>query len=150
MRRIVGLKGAHYQMTSDIDYVRKVKVSQFYGIELEEFPAKIAETAMYLVDHLMNMELEDEFGMWRPEFPIRSSAHIHQANALRFDWNSVLPAAECSYVFGNPPFVGKKERDTDQQADMREAFQNTPGAGILDYVCAWYRKAADYIRNTPI
>lgn len=154
MRRIRDLKGPHYQMTSDIDYVRKVKVSQFYGIEIEEFPARIAETAMYLMDHLMNIELEKEFGLWRPEFPIRVSAHIGQGNAIRLDWNTVLPANRCSYLFGNPPFVGMAWMNEEQQDDNRHAFADIDAAGLrtgrLDYVACWYAKAFAYMTRTAV
>lgn len=154
MRRIRDLKGKHYQLTSDIDYVRKVKVSQFHGIELEEFPARIAETAMYLMDHLMNVELEREFGIWTPEFPIEVSAHIEQGNAIRLDWNLVLPARECSFVLGNPPFGGMAFMAEEQQEDNETAFGGINSKGLrtgrLDYVACWYAAAMKYMAGTKI
>lgn len=154
MRRIRDLKGPTYQMTSDINDIRKVKVSQFYGIEIGEFPARIAETAMYLVDHLMNIELEKEFGLWSPEFPIKVSAHIAQGNAVRMAWSSVLPPEECTFLFGNPPFVGMAFMNDEQQDDNRFAFASINAEGLrtgrLDYVACWYAKAIEYMKGTTV
>ena len=132
----------------DVTVDSQVRVGQFYGIEIEEFPVRIAETAMYLMDHLENRALGREFGGYHVRFPIADTAHIHLGNALRIDWHQVLPARECSYLFGNPPFVGKKARSTEQQADMDLVFHGRRGAGTLDYVTAWYDKAAAYIAGT--
>jgi hypothetical protein len=138
------------QLVLDVRLESKVHVGQFYGIELEEFPARIAETAMYLMDHLANLELSAEFGQYYARFPITESAHIAVGvNALRIDWDTVLPAARCSYLFGNPPFVGKTLRSDAQVADMDAVFGGVPGTGVLDYVAAWYRQAADYIAGHP-
>lgn len=93
-------------------------VDQFYGIEIIQFPALIAETALWMMDHIMNDRLSMEFGKVYARIPLEKSPHIHVGNALETDWNDVLPARECSYVFGNPPFVGHQWRTKSQQADM--------------------------------
>lgn len=138
------------QLHIDIGQLSKLDVDKFYGIEIEEFPAKIAETALWLTDHLMNMELSLAFGPYYARIPLRSSPHIHNANALRLDWNAVIPAKQLSYIMGNPPFIGKQHRTDDQQADMELIFKGLTGTGILDYVTAWYLKAARYIQGTAI
>jgi hypothetical protein len=132
------------QLGIDVAIESKVHVGQFYGIEVEEFPARIAETAMHLIDHLENLALSAEFGEYYARFPIADTAHITIDNALRVDWDTVLPPDRCDYLFGNPPFVGKQHRDGKQKADMDLVFGGAPGSGVLDYVSAWYRKAADY------
>lgn len=128
----------------------RVTVDQFAGIEYEEFPARIAEVAMYLVDHLENRDLGLEFGIYLSRFPITSSAHIRIGNALRIDWNDVLASDRCSYVIGNPPFVAKKARNAEQRDDMLTVFQGRPRTGELDYVAAWYEVAAAYMAGTGI
>ena len=127
-----------------------VTVDQFYGIEVDEWPARIAETAMYLVDHQANRALSAEFGLYFARFPIEAEAHITVGNALRLDWSDVVPADQCNYLLGNPPFVGKQHRDTEQQEDMRLAFHGAPGTGILDYVSCWYVKAIGYMGDHEI
>lgn len=127
-----------------------ITVDHFYGIEVEEWPARIAETAMYLVDHQANRALSAEFGLYFARFPIEAEAHIHVCNALRMDWNEVLPADRCSFILGNPPFVGKQHRTPEQQDDMALVFADARGTGILDYVTAWYRKAISYIGDTDL
>jgi hypothetical protein len=128
----------------------RVSVGQFYGIELEEFPARIAEVAMWLIDHQMNLEASLHFGQYYTRLPISDSAHIVHANALRTDWQAVLPAAECSYVVGNPPFVGAKFMSETQRADIADVAKNVRNAGLLDFVTAWYLKAAEYMQGTSI
>jgi len=129
----------------DVAQVCRVTVSQFYGIEIEEFPARIARTALYLMDHQSNLEFSRQFGQYFIRFPIPASPHIRVENALRFDWNDLLPASRADYVFGNPPFLGKQQRSSEQVADMELVFNGERGTGILDYVTAWYRKSMDYV-----
>lgn len=136
-----------HQMAFDITKLSKVDVDQVYGIEISDWPAKIAEVAVWLMDHLMNQKLSAAFGQMYRRLPLRKSAHILCANALRTDWNTVLPAAQCTYVLGNPPFVGKKARNTEQQADMESVLGDVKGGGVLDFVTAWYFKAGDYISS---
>lgn len=124
-----------------------VDVDRFYGIELEEWPARIAEVAMWLMDHQMNLLVSREFGQYVARLPLERSALIRQANALRIDWNDVLPAERCSFVLGNPPFVGAKFMNAGQREDVRAVRGKTPGAGLLDYVACWHRTAAKYLRE---
>ena len=127
-----------------------INVDQMFGIEIEEFPARIAEVALWLADHQANMALSVAFTQLYRRIPLRSSPHIHVANALRKDWKEILPPAQCSYVLGNPPFVGKKEQDPAQKADMDAVWGNVQGAGVLDFVTCWYRLAAAYIQGTAV
>lgn len=135
------------QLTLELDALRRVVPSQFAGIELEEFPARIAETAMYLVDHLENEKLALRFGANIVELPLGPTANIRCGNALEIDWNDVLSGSECSYVFGNPPFGGKHLLSTEQRQDMDRVFAGIRNSGALDYVSAWFFKAAEYMRG---
>ncbi len=134
------------QMGVDVHGLINLDVDQFYGIEIEEFPAQIAQVAMWLMDHQMNVRLSEEFGFYFARIPLRTSPHIAHANALKLDWNEVLPAERCSYVLGNPPFVGAKFMDDAQRGDTRAVFAGIDNAGLLDFVAAWYVKAAQYVR----
>ncbi len=131
----------------DVDTYVKVNVNQFYGIEIEEFPSKIAQVAMWLMDHQMNMLVRDMFGEYYVRIPLRASPSIICANSLRTDWGSVVQKNELSYILGNPPFVGFTFQDADQKKDMQSIF---PGIKNLDFVTAWYKKAAEYIQGTTI
>jgi MmeI, DNA-methyltransferase domain/MmeI, target recognition domain/MmeI, N-terminal domain/MmeI, C-terminal domain/MmeI, helicase spacer domain len=134
----------------DIHHELSVDVDQFYGIELEEFPAQIAQVALWLMDHQMNVRVSEEFGMYFARIPLRTSPHIIHGNALGLDWNHLLPALRASYVFGNPPFVGAMLMHDSQREDMARVFYDVKGYGILDYVAAWYLKAARYmVSATP-
>jgi len=128
----------------------QVDVDQFYGIEIEEFPAQIAQVALWLMDHQMNMRISEEFGLYFARIPLVSAPHIHHANALRIDWAGVLPAERCSYVLGNPPFVGKTYQTEEQKDDLRTVLRQIRSAGLLDLVTAWYVLAARYIRGTRV
>ena len=134
----------------DIQRLSLVDVDAFYGIEICEWPARIAEVAMWLMDHQMNIRLSEEFGQYFVRLPLKKSPTIVCDNALRVKWNDILPSALCSYILGNPPFVGKKARNAEQQADMQIVFGSAKSAGVLDYVCCWYLRAAQYIRGTKI
>ena len=129
----------------DIHQEINVDVDQFFGIEIEEFPAQIAQVAMWLMDHQMNLRVSEEFGMYFARIPLKTSPHIVNGNALTIEWNDVLPAERASYVLGNPPFIGKQLQNTQQKDDMERIFHSMKGAGVLDYVAAWYVKAARYI-----
>jgi len=137
------------QQFIDVHQLIRVDVDQFYGIEIEEFPAQIAQVALWLIDHQMNLRVSEEFGLYFARIPLRTSPHIHCANALRLDWNDVLPAERASYVLGNPPFVGAKLMDNAQRADAAAVFAGIANAGLLDYVAAWYVKAARYSAANP-
>ncbi len=136
------------QQAIDVQQLIGIDVDQFYGIEIEEFPAQIAQVALWLMDHQMNLRVSEEFGLYFARIPLRTSPHIVHGNALRVDWNEVLPAERCSFVLGNPPFVGAKFLDDAQRADTRAVFTGIDNAGLLDLVAAWYVKAAHYIRSS--
>ena len=125
-------------------------VNQFSGIEYEEFPAQITKVAMWLIDHQMNMLCSREFGEYFVRLPLRASANIVHGDALELDWNEVVPKEELSYIIGNPPFVGARLMTKEQSAQIERVFDNIRGAGNLDYVTAWYAKAAQYIQDTQI
>ena len=135
---------------AEINKLSQADVDQFYGIEIGEWPARIAEVALWLMDHQMNLKISEAFGQLYQRLPLKKSPHIHCANALRADWKTILPPSQCSYVLGNPPFVGKHLMTAEQSNDMELVWGETDGAGVLDYVTGWYRKAAEYIQNTKI
>ncbi len=182
----------------DVREILKVDVDQFGGIEYDEFPARIAEVAMWLIDHQMNMLVSEEFGQYIVKLPLRKAAKIINGNALQVDWNTILKpttytisadevnvfqAKEAEnhyetvsisakqiniytdktmfssvqkqkntktfdYILGNPPFIGSKLMSEEQRKDLLQIFGNAEGAGVMDYVSAWYVKAAQYIQNT--
>ncbi len=138
------------QQRLDIHALSLVDVDAMYGIEINEFPARIAEVAMWLVDHQMNQRLSEAFGQYFARLPLRKSAKIVHGNALRIDWKDVLPPEKCSYVLGNPPFVGKHLMTDEQNSELAECWRNNSKAGVLDYVTAWYIKAAEYIKDQPV
>ena len=138
------------QQHLNIPSLSLVDVDAFYGIEIDEWPARIAEVAMWLMDHQMNIRLSEAFGQYFVRLPLTKSPTIVCGNALRLDWKKILPPKKCSYVLGNPPFVGKKARNSGQQADMEAVFGKTRGTGVLDYVCCWYLRAAQYTKGTLI
>ncbi len=124
-------------------------VDQFYGIEIEEFPVQIARTALWLMDHQMNMKVSEEFGTYFVRLPLRKSATIVHGNALRIDWREIVRPEDLNYILGNPPFGGKQYQTEEQKADMASVLKDVPGAGVLDFVSPWYRKAADYMKKNP-
>jgi N-6 DNA Methylase len=126
----------------------KVDVNQFYGIEIEEFPARIGEVAMWMMDHVMNMQLSDALGVHLPRIPLKASPTICHADALEVDWSSVLPAEQCSYVFGNPPFGGFVFRDAQRQKQMLDIVKLGTAGGRIDFVAAWFFKAGEYVQHS--
>jgi hypothetical protein len=136
------------QLTVDVQSLIGVNVDQFFGIEIEEFPAQIAQVALWLVDHQMNLRVSVEFGLYFARIPLISAPGIRNANALRLDWNDVLPAERCSYVLGNPPFLGYSYQSKSQKVDLAAVMRGIPSAGILDFVCGWYILAARYLKET--
>ncbi len=133
-----------------IDDLLRVGVHQFYGIEYEEFPAQIAQVAMWLIDHQMNMEVSRLFGQTYARIPLRDSAHILRADALETEWHEVVAPERLSYIIGNPPFLGSKLMSEVQRAQVVKAFEGSKGSGDIDYVSAWYIKAARYMQGTQI
>ena len=138
------------QQILDIDNFLRVTVNQFYGIEIEEFPAQIAQTALWLMDHQMNRLVSSRLGRYFIRIPIAASAKIIQGNALSLDWEQVVPKKELSYILGNPPFLGARVMSKEQSAEIACLFNGVKNAGNLDYVTGWYKKAADYIKDTTI
>lgn len=138
----------------DADYLIKCNVDQFYGIEYEEFPSQIARTAMWLMDHQMNMLVTETFGDYYARLPLRKAATIVQGNALRIDWQSLIDPlpfdkgeAVYDFILGNPPFLGHHYQNPIQKEDMDLVFHDVNGHGVLDYVSAWYIKAANYLEK---
>lgn len=129
----------------DIHSQIAVNVDQFHGIEIEEFPAQIAQVAMWLVDHQMNIKVGEEFGAYYARIPLRTSPNVMHANALHYDWEHLLPATRCTYLLGNPPFVGAKLLSDEQREDVRKVFTGIDNAGLLDFVASWYVKATRYM-----
>ena len=138
------------EFSFDVNKLSRLDVDQMFGIEIEEFPARIAEVALWLTDHQANTELSIAFTQRYIRIPLRKSPHIHVGNALRTDWRTVLAPERCSYVLGNPPFVGKQYMSKEQNADMAYICGNVKGCGLLDFVTAWYFRAAAYIQNTKL
>jgi type I restriction-modification system DNA methylase subunit len=134
----------------DITVLCKVDVDQLYGIEYEEFPARIAEVALWLVDHQINLEVSEAFGQYFARLPLKKSANIIQDNSLRLDWNEVISSQEVDYVLGNPPFISKNDRSKEQKEDMSLVFTNVKSYKTLDYVTSWFVKASNYIQGTSI
>ena len=179
----------------DVREIIWLDVDMMYGIEYEEFPARIAEVAMWLIDHQMNMLISNEFGQYFARLPLKKAATIVHGNSLQTDWNSLIerqqidifsnnttitlnePTPEYTtvniqtknltiiderenessrinvkhsydYIIGNPPFIGKSNQNAEQKADMEKVFAGCKGAGVLDYVSAWYLKASQLINNT--
>lgn len=138
----------HGQQVLDIESIIWLDVDMMHGIEYEEFPARIAEVAMWLIDHQMNMQISNEFGQYFARLPLKKSAKIIHGNALQTDWDSVVARNELSYIIGNPPFLGKSNQNATQKADLITVMKDVKSASDLDYVSAWFYKAAIYIQNT--
>jgi hypothetical protein len=144
------LKILHVESVLDIDAIVWCDVDQFHGIEYEEFAAQIARVAMWLIDHQMNMMISEYFGQYFARLPLKKSANIVHGNSLTIDWEEVIAKDKLSFILGNPPFIGKQLQGKEQKEDMNRIFGKVQGAGVLDYVTAWYLKAARYIQNTKI
>jgi hypothetical protein len=136
------------QQVTDVEHLVNLNVDRFYGIEIEEFPAQIAQVAMWLADHQMNMEVSAAFGEYMVRIPLRHSATIANDNALRLPWEGLLKEGErYDYILGNPPFVGSKIMTQEMRDDVVRVFGAAKSSGSLDFVCAWYALAAQYIER---
>ena len=145
IREIRGAIGVTAQDELDVRVLSQVDVDQFYGIELGELPARIAETALWMMDHIMNNRLSLEFGQTYARIPLRASPHILHGDALETDWAELLPPQDCSFLFGNPPFIGQSYQSKEQREQMRRLTNPRGKTGSpLDYVGAWFLKAASY------
>ena len=127
----------------NVDGLSKINVNQFYGIEINEFSSRIAETALWMMDHLMNNELGEKYGQVYARIPLIEHPHIVCKDALEFDWNELLPANQCDYVFGNPPFGGSNQMSDYQK---EQTLRITKSSG-LDYVSNWFIKTKDYLKK---
>lgn len=128
----------------------QVSISQFYGIEINDFAVTVAKTALWIAESQMMKETEDVVHMSLDFLPLKTYANITEGNALRMDWETVVPKYKLSYIMGNPPFVGARMMNSAQKADLNSVFPGWKNAGNLDYVCCWYKKASDMMTGTPI
>ena len=144
------LQGNVHQRVLNIVFDRDLNVDSMYGIEILEFPARIAQVGLWLTDHLVNRELSKEFGLYYRRLPLKKTANIIIGNALRLDWNKIIPKEELTYILGNPPFISKQDRNKDQQEDMDLICKDVKNYGLLDYVSCWYIKSSEYIQGTTI
>lgn len=133
------------ELVMDVAALSKLNVDAFFGIEVDEFPAMIAQVALWMTDHIANTRLAEDFGQHYARIPLVTAPGIRHADALEVDWNDVLPAERCSFVFGNPPFVGAKYQSETQRAQVRRLAGLGGSGGTLDYVAAWFIKAARYV-----
>ena len=138
------------QISMDLDGIIQVSIGQFYGIEINDFAVTVAKTALWIVESQMMKETEDVVHMTLDFLPLKSYANITEGNALRLDWESVVPKHKLNYIMGNPPFVGQTFRSKEQAEEVKAVFANNPKAGKLDYVAAWYKLAAVYMQGTQI
>lgn len=138
------------QQVIGIDQILNVDVDQFYGIEYDEFPARIAEVALWLMDHQMNLRVSEEYGQYYARLPLKKSAKIVHGNSLRIDWGEVVPKSKLSYILGNPPFLGHHYQTKSQKEELKITLVGVRASGVLDYVSAWYYLAAEYIYRTKI
>lgn len=122
-----------------------ININQFYGIEIEDWPVEIAHVSMWLMQHLMNQQANARFGSNISSIPLKSSATIVRANALTTDWNDILPASECSYILGNPPFGGTTYTTDEQKQWLKDVYPPKYKLGLADFVTGWFVKASDYM-----
>ncbi len=128
----------------------KVSIGQFYGIEINDFAVTVAKTALWIAESQMMKETEEIVRMHLDFLPLRSYANITEGNALRVDWETVVPKNKLNYIMGNPPFVGHQYRTKEQSIEFDLVCKDIPKCGKLDYVCAWYKIATDYMIGTNI
>lgn len=141
----------HLQATFGMDDMIQVSINQFYGIEINDFAVAVARTALWIAEHKMLRETEDIMQVNLDFLPLKSyKDHIIEGNALRIDWESVVPKEKLSYIMGNPPFVGARLMGQEQKDDVFAIFDGVKNNGNLDYVACWYKKAADLMRGTAI
>jgi hypothetical protein len=138
------LRAQYGDQQIDAALLARVTVDQFYGIEYQEFPARIAEVAMWMMDHIANNEINEAFRLNYARIPLKDSAHILHGDALETDWSSLLPPERCSYIMGNPPFVGAKFQSEFQRKQVHAVAGLGGSGGTLDYVAAWFIKAGQF------
>lgn len=138
------------QIVMDLGNPIQVSISQFYGIEINDFAVTVAKTALWIAESQMMKETEDVVHMSLDFLPLKTNAYIVEGNALRMDWESVVPKTQLNYIMGNPPFIGARLMSPTQKADINLIFNGWKNAGNLDYVCCWHKKAADLMQGTEI
>ena len=138
------------QISMDTGDVIRVSIGQFYGIEINDFAVTVAKTALWIAESQMMRETEAVVHMTLDFLPLKTSAHIVEGNALKTDWESVVPKEKLGYIMGNPPFVGARMMNAEQKSDLNCIFPGWKNAGNLDYVTCWYKKCADLMRGTSI
>lgn len=144
LKELLTIEGT-VQRVADVSSLSRLNVDAFFGIEIDEFPAMIAQVALWMTDHIANTRLAEDFGQHYARIPLVTAPGIRHGDALEVDWNAVLPAERCSFVFGNPPFVGAKYQSEAQRAQVRRLAALPGSGGTLDYVAAWFIKAARYV-----
>lgn len=149
-RDLAAEAGDHKAMQLAVDATQSLKVSieHFYGIEIEPWPARIAETAMFLVDHQANLRMDHELGTAPTRLPLEVSPHIHLGNALVTDWLSILPSGDHVRIMGNPPFLGSRLQTANQKEERMAVWGDTPKSATLDYVANWFLLAAAFLQET--
>ncbi|MBE6465894.1 DNA methyltransferase [Denitrobacterium detoxificans] len=148
-RVLEGLYGDQLALGGDLDPIQ-VSIRQFYGIEINDFAVEVAKTALWIADLQMLDQTRDILGVWIDPLPLKSNDNIACGNALRIDWNDVLPAEECDYIVGNPPFYGARMQSKEQKADIQAVFHGAKNCGNVDYVAGWYMKASEFVEEYSI
>ena len=141
------LHGQGYMELGGEESLVKVSIDQFHGIEINDFAVSVAKTALWIAEQQALDDTEEIAGQALPHLPLHDSGNIIQADALRYDWNELLPAGQCSYVMGNLPFIGHKQRTQQIKQDMEDVCGKAGGS--LDYVAGWYYRAIDYLEGNP-
>lgn len=144
LRELLTIDG-RVELVMDVAALSKLDVDHFFGIEIDEFPAMIAQVALWMTDHIANTRLAEDFGQHYARIPLVKAPGIHHGDALELDWNHVVAAQGCTFVFGNPPFVGAKYQSEAQRSQVRRLAALPGSGGTLDYVAAWFLKAARYV-----
>jgi hypothetical protein len=142
------LQGSEGQLQIDGSLGLQVHLSQFHGIEYDDWSSSIATVAMHLADHQANLAIEEITGIIPTRFPLKESAQIVQGNALEIDWAEVCPMAETTFIIGNPPFNGSLYQSEDQKEDTQRIWGNATGSGLVDYVTNWFLTASRHIAKT--
>ena len=136
-------------LLGELDNPVKVSIQQFFGIEINDFAVSVAQSALWISELQMAKETSNIIHRDLNFLPLKNFANIFEGNALTLDWQNILPT-DINFIFGNPPFIGHQWRTPSQVEDMKIAFHDLDKHGKLDYVCAWYNKAADFIKDTKI
>lgn len=147
---LVELSHGQVTMYSASESPIQVSISQFYGIEINDFAVTVAKTALWIAESQMMKETEKILLVPLEFLPLKTNAYIVEGNALRVDWESVVPKSKLNYIMGNPPFIGARLMGKDQKSDVNAIFPGWKNAGNLDYVCCWYKKTSDMMQGTSV